>query len=400
MLKKILTVIPLIILFSLIFLWCNLIFCEFLDSTDMIPAPETNNTFRLSDSYYDENEKELFKNTDKINSIKNFYSELENSELGDYVLNIGQALSLHYDDKSDIEKMRYAYEEGRMDDAYDNDFDNYVRVKHLVVNQNSCDKFGIYVSEGRVFEESDYLFKGLDSKIPVLLGKKYKNIFSIGDTIEISYYTMKFDAEVVGFVTRGISITESGSGVEIPLDRYIITPAFVFTDEPKTDDEKFFQAAVTLDNINGTVYLNRGYNFYDLIELIDQCREKYDLERIYILDISSYVTGLISVTGGKNLPVFMLLTLVVIAGSIALFHFVFVHIIRNSKEEIRIKGKNKILIELFVVFCSIFVLSHLIAYGVTSFYGRNYITYNYIWVIFSFLFFISFFTQRFYLKKL
>ncbi|HHT98286.1 MAG TPA: hypothetical protein GXZ90_10390 [Clostridiales bacterium] len=98
-------------------------------------------------------------------------------------------------------------------------------LKTLVVGESIDDylKLSSQIIKGSYFSKEDYLMPTND-KINVVLGSSYQELFKIGDTFDFFYLGVNFNANVIGFINKGIRIPASGRLVIV--DNYIIFPSF------------------------------------------------------------------------------------------------------------------------------------------------------------------------------
>ena len=113
-------------------------------------------------------------------------------------------------------------------------------LKTIMLGRTLYQGFNESITQGRNLIESDFYKNSPSQAISVVLGSAYKDVFNIGDTLQLQLHWSLIDVEVVGFFGSGVGI--SGAFGDRVFDHSIIMPAFSFGYEPTDDENQIFQA--------------------------------------------------------------------------------------------------------------------------------------------------------------
>lgn len=388
-----------------IFYLCNFVICSLAESSQTLKQFSARSaggkTYTLSDNYKGASEQSLMDDVYQINSLKEFYSGLQNWDGGDYFLFSSPGLMLKADEKSSVTPMRIGYEDGMMFDECDNDMEHLVSVKQISLNKAACDYLALTLAEGRLFEDGDYIYyKGY---IPVLLGNEYSGLYQAGDTITAEFYTVRRPLKVIGILEEGEYLVLNDHTVT--LDRYVVTPAQIFPKEPSDSQELFLQAAVSLDNVNGQMRLHEGITLRDLLMFLESYQEKYGIEPIDLLEVPTHAIETMRAINDRNLPIFTAVTALLIIYAIMAIHFTLKSVVEKDRQYYAVnlvcgKGLGRLVFDLFARLFALFIIAHLLAAGLTSFSTNHQMQYSFLWIMVSILVFISVYTIQRHLCKM
>lgn len=143
------------------------------------------------------------------------------------------------------------------------DNENYQLVYKLTVDENFFNKFKFKVSEGTVFNQSDYQISS-NKPIPVILGSSYQSLYKLGDTIQyLDYYNKSKYLEVIGFMTNGYYFADAKNPENMnSLDKYIIfpqqsiTPSYNAKNINNDNNDKFYLIDLINASFNGFIEIN------------------------------------------------------------------------------------------------------------------------------------------------
>ena len=216
--------IPLIVLISIMLLFCNAS-CESVSGNraTLDDLPVYSFTWRmaerLDDSLYDEY---MHDDGQRFQSLLAFSEKLRSSgemTFIPYTTNFVELLNLTIPEPC-MANYGTAF---AGESAYEIEGEPAIAAEAVQVKENFFDLFPVQITEGRGFTGDDYDFLGT-GKIPVILGAAYKGAFSLGDRFEGYYIFERFLFEVIGFTESGKAFYSSGENRPVPYDRYIIMP--------------------------------------------------------------------------------------------------------------------------------------------------------------------------------
>ena len=253
----------LILQFVLFFWISTTISSYFLD----IPITFSSNNIRGDSSYYslfysvsseEEMETQMADSKDPnfLTNLGNVYSEVhedpkchfmalrEESAMLDYeeissVFTDEELLDFYVDsaypgyynpDDISLKEIMYEYSSGEIARVFD--------AQAKQIDQAAMEHFYLQVSDGRLFEEKDFIFNQGQTEIPVLLGSAYAKGLQVGDTLRVAIYTQMYELKVVGILEENTVIATDQiletEGQPATLDYSIVYPFFYINYVPRT----------------------------------------------------------------------------------------------------------------------------------------------------------------------
>lgn len=205
--------------------------------------------YQLLDNYYDGTRyKEFINRTDSLNRLKNYYKDLNSSDGFQYLAMFNHDISV---ESEGVLIKTSDSGEGNQEKQSKSNEDIFTQKKSFQMNKQAQDFFGLASSEGRLFTDQDFKSPLKSNIMPALLGSSYKNVYSIGDEINIKYYYKPITINIIGFIEENSRIYFNGDS-EFFLDDHIIIP-YIDYDEPESQIDKEFQQISYLAMINGYV---------------------------------------------------------------------------------------------------------------------------------------------------
>ena len=108
------------------------------------------------------------------------------------------------------------------------------QIDSIQINEEAFQNNPIEIESGRAFEESDYIYSH-GTSIPVLMGNKYLELYSLGDEFQAQYLYANYTFHIIGFLTDHSQITNPVRTYPT-LDNYIILPSFTYINPLSSDD--------------------------------------------------------------------------------------------------------------------------------------------------------------------
>lgn len=178
--------------------------------------------YTLIDNFVGENELEI--NRESFELLKKINNILCNSKDFEYYMLYNQPIYIQNTEVND--NVLYGYEHGK---TYDNSLiqiydvekettEEYLNVKAFWIDEKYNNDYGFSLSEGELFSKED--FKNEDTSI--ILGSSYKDIFNVGDEINIDFFYFKGKAVIKGFLEEGTNIYYDSTFIN--MNNYIIVP--------------------------------------------------------------------------------------------------------------------------------------------------------------------------------
>lgn len=213
--------------------------------------------YQLLDGYYEQDKFNSFmERENSLTLLKNFYNELSKAKSFKYLSMFDQPIM--YKDSSN------KFSEISINSHPIYKGEPWKELPSFQIDYHAQEYFKISVSDGRVFNESDFEEK---NNLPVLLGSNYADIFNVGDQLEAQFYSINVVLEVVGIIQKDTFVYFNGEP-EFYLDNYVIVP-YVNYSTPHSEREEWFQKIVYLAMINGYIFVDIGREFTNsmMIEL-------------------------------------------------------------------------------------------------------------------------------------
>lgn len=198
---------------------------------------DNKSIYHLLDGYYDPDEFSSFcSQADSLDIIKDYYAGLNSAKSFQYLAMFNQPIDI------DNSKMNnpISNTDGEASTTKLNSFQ---------MNLQAHDYFRLSVSDGRTFSSADFEDNG--NTIPLLVGSKYADSFSVGDCIPVIYYQKEITLKVVGILEEN-SIVYFNGDPEFYLDDYFVLP-YIDYDPPESEFEEWFQKIVYFAMINGYI---------------------------------------------------------------------------------------------------------------------------------------------------
>ncbi|WP_129600108.1 hypothetical protein [Anaerophilus nitritogenes] len=191
--------------------------------------------YQLIDNYCEGDKfEEFISHPDALERIRDFYVGLDTADHFKYLAISDQRIGIN---KKNIPQIMSAgYEQGKEYPDSKINGQTYKFIKSVQLNQQAFNFFKLDVSHGRIWTNED--FKDQGNTIPVLLGDSYKNVYEIGDELNISYIGKEINAKVIGFLKSNSKIFYN-EDTEFYLDRYILLPFFKYNDPVSKEDSNF-----------------------------------------------------------------------------------------------------------------------------------------------------------------
>lgn len=242
----------------------------------------------LGDHFYGEVEQELKAKPEYWNILKELNEMLHQSEEFEY-LEIREQFSEVFDYQGGVENLK-DYEYGYTTMVEHRGTEAFSNIKAIWLGEEVFEHFGLKVSEGRLFETSEYdYYFGKEKEIlpPVLMGSGFRDAYQVGDIIYVNNFVMRGEVRVVGFLKEG-SYTMNLATLQC-LDRYLVFPMLRINDEPENGEERGLFRSLYYEKNNGLLY---------------SCISREDMQSMVEAKCSQLgISGAYFVCGAENQPV-------------------------------------------------------------------------------------------------
>lgn len=277
----------LIIQFVLFFWITTTISSYFLD----IPVHYYSNNIRGDSSYYslfyaasssDEFNEQMSESSDPnfLSNIGKVYREIHEDPKCHYMVLREEWPELDYEELSSVftdeELLDFYYnsqypgfynpEEISLNELMEEDDYDLAEIEKVFspqakrIDQAAMEHFYLQVSEGRLFEEKDFIFNQGQTEIPVLLGSAYAKGLHVGDTLKAVLDSQMCEIKVVGILEENTLIaTDQILGTEghpVTLDYSIVFPFFYINTVPQTEEEQTFARNNYTGGIQGMIVVD------------------------------------------------------------------------------------------------------------------------------------------------
>lgn len=209
----------------------------------------TKELYKISDNYEGNEEKSFFARSDNVGALKSLYKWENTTNLFNYIVMNRQIVCV--ENKKWPESCLIDYSSEEISDIY----------RSIQVNPNFFKYFDIKLSEGKFFNDDDYI---LDDNIPILMGSDYKDFCLIGESFDLYYMGATLPCTIVGFIEEN-SYINNGQEIEY-LNNQIILPSLELKDNYDTG----FALRLYLDKTAGFIQTDEKINNLQN-ELTQQC---------------------------------------------------------------------------------------------------------------------------------
>lgn len=157
---------------------------------------------------------------------------------------------------------------------YNGETYNLTPLKTVLINNEVSKKLEKYIDEGSSFQESDFILNSQTDNIHVVLGNGYRDLYEIGDVVELEFISNVMKFEVIGFYKENSGFKMELAGEQyVDLDYRITIPHYVPNYEPIGDSQIFQQAFIVGELTSG--YIPVEEKVEDLDEVV---HNKYAME--------------------------------------------------------------------------------------------------------------------------
>lgn len=228
------------------------------------------NAYGLMDSFIGEEETNFFNSDEGVPKIKAFYHKLNEEETFDYGVMTRQPIGIA--DLNLGTSYYHGYGTRPMEFINDNEYSS------IQVNDVSLHRSAIDLTEGRFFNEEEYLYED-EKQLPVLIGADFKSYLDIGDEINISYLNREIDFVVVGILDEDSYIVDRNHST-VFLNKHFVLPAIDIVDD-FNGVGRTFQQRVYLQHTNGIIYSD--LTAIAIVDKIQRLSNELGIEPHYIL---------------------------------------------------------------------------------------------------------------------
>jgi len=342
------------------------------------------NYYQMIDSFESQEQEDLYwSDKNNLTNLKKFYNLISESDYYSYLEMIFQPIEII--DFQGIDKMYSAY--GHIVDITKTNFiiDNktYSTIKNIMVNKETLENFKINIAYGRTFNNSEFYWENIESKVPIILGSNYEGIYSIGDIIKGNYYQMEVTFEVIGIMDEAAAIIREGN--IISLEDYILSPMFNIDDESVDYN---FQRILYLMKSNGTIVVQSENDFNRFLVRLDNLKSQYNVFDINIIGMSTISVHLLKLASQESIYLMVSLSIILSIFNIISISSIFTcKFIKNKRDYgiyLLCGAKKRDIIKYLILEAFILVIvSHIIAALLTTIFSINFIKYSFTWVLIS-----------------
>ena len=157
-----------------------------------------------------------------------------------------------------------------------------------MIGKTLYSEFDDYIEEGKNFSSEDFIVNNSEQEINVILGNSYKDIYKIGDELNLSLHEKPLKFRVIGFLKKDIEKFSSKS--EKNLNETIIMPFYDINYVPNDEIDEFYQKVYYTQKNEGRIKLkeseinkiiqnvqNIENIYYDYLEKVEKVSKKNGL---------------------------------------------------------------------------------------------------------------------------
>ncbi|HBG76570.1 MAG TPA: hypothetical protein DDW86_06395 [Clostridiales bacterium] len=283
----------LLVQLSLAFLVCNTVLHTSLQAAESRKQFDKNyhqkQYYRVTDDLMDEDmEYRFWESEDSLLRIKNYDKELSKDRHYNFYQVIFQQLGI--EDFQGPEQFYELYE--KEPDVHRSDFTlgskKYNVVKNVMISRGVMKEFGFHVCQGELLKGKDFVLSEGQTRIPILLGYGYRDIYQVGDVLQGEYYSKPLELVVAGILDQDTGVIQDSNNDSgeylVYLDRMMVTPMLDCSYEPPDEEDRSFQQTLYLMKTNGTVSVQNENSFYYFLNKMNDLRQKYDIFEFNVIN--------------------------------------------------------------------------------------------------------------------
>jgi len=375
-----------VIQFTISFIVLNAIFTNmtFMKKSEQHYAAQLQEKprYELSDKLKGEEERSFLGREGVLEDFKGFHRELTNQKKFTFLERIMQPV--YVANFRGSEKFTSGYEDGREPTYYQSNDLNLTFVKAAAVNEQTWKEFTFRISQGRSFDKKDFSMSN-QGVMPAVLGYEYRDVYKIGDRLQIQYYFKNFTMEIVGFLEKNSAMPARGQGDLLYLDRYMVLPSVVVSEPPVTEEDYTFQKISNLTKLSGTIQLENGYTLASFAAYFEELRQRYQMFDFDIWNSSPWELKILKFTAGENIGHMLTIGLLMAGFAVLTLSVIMSSKIRRNRSQYGVHllcGGSMRHITGFVLLENllIFGAAHLLAFLITPLLFGDKIGYSPIWI--------------------
>lgn len=217
-------------------------------------------------------------------NLKNFVNEIRNTDKIIYLSNVCHPIDII--NQNIPLKFTFNYEIGDNNNPQfiedeSGEKDLYTWVKGCQISKESKELFDLRMDLGTFFDDEDYKLK--DYSINIILGYEYRNLFQLGDEIDLELFFSKFKGKVIGFLSKDSNIIRK-EGI-VNLDRYVLIPSFIEMDKSINYD---FRSILLAEQANGEIVTFD--KSIDIPKIISKTSNKYATLQFNVRNVDGDLT--------------------------------------------------------------------------------------------------------------
>lgn len=326
----------------------------------------------ISENQFDnELEHKFWNSENSLQRIKNYYTDMSKSDDYKYLEICKQEINIK---------------------TIDPNKNGYISAKNYSVNLDCLNEFGIKVTEGRLFTNSEMFINLSTETLPVLLGYNLKDKYKIGDVFEGTYLCKNFNFKVIGVLERNSHIIKTNIQQENVgefyyeyFDNSYITPLVNMEQAPKNKDDILFQKILYMFKLNATIAAPINYNSGEIRSKMDALADKYDMYDFVIISMSNDKLSLLKLVSKNNIDIMIILAIVLFVFSLISLFAIFSAKIHKNTGQYAVHlmlGASKKCVAMYILAEVLIVLflSHALSYMVTKIVFGSRVEYTILWM--------------------
>lgn len=278
----------LVIQLSICLILSMIAYDDLISSTKKARALEKYNNmfyYSISDQGDEDGTYKKYRNSEmEYINLKNFVNEIRNTDKIIYLSNVRHPIDII--NQNIPLKFTFNYEIGdnnkpQFIEDESGEKDLYTWVKGCQISKESKELFDLRMDLGTFFDDEDYKLK--DYSINIILGYEYRDLFQLGDEIDLELFFSKFKGKVIGFLSKDSNIIRK-EGI-VNLDRYVLIPSFIEMDKSINYD---FRSILLAEQANGEIVTFD--KSIDIPKIISKTSNKYATLQFNVRNVDGDLT--------------------------------------------------------------------------------------------------------------
>lgn len=163
-------------------------------------------------------------------------------------------------------------------------------LKTILLGESIFNQFNDSIEKGRNLQKDDFTLASPNEPISIVLGNAYKDIYEIGDTLDLELISKVMKFKVVGFYKPNVGFSNDiGALNQVNFDHTIVMPHFIPKYEPVGEAEIFQHAFHIAELTSGYIKISESIEninddtYNEIVNDLEEIANRNNLSKNYIV---------------------------------------------------------------------------------------------------------------------